>query len=215
MQTAVYLSNRVPRAALGIITLYKALYGKDANLGHLRAIGARAFVHVETYTRKLDPKAWEKRLCGYNMDNKSCRIYNPVEWNVRESRNVIFIETPPTLPDPAPASGLTDGEFTYEDNDDLLRDMMDYTMHLDLDSPADHGTTAPSALDADEMRQLVNNIREITPGTTRAKSIPELFFRVGRSSRQFLLWRRRPEPSASSSSPGWDDSITILTEISS
>ena len=205
MQTAVYLSNRVPRTALGNITLYKALYGKDANLGHLRAIGARAFVHVKTYARKLDPKAWEGRLCGYNMDNKSFRIYNPAEGNVRESINVIFIETPLTLPDPAPASGLTDGEFTYEDSDDLLRDVTDYTMHLDLDSPAEHGTAAPSALDTDEMRQLVNNIREITPGTTRAKSIQELFFRVGRSSRQLLLWRRRPEPSALSSPPGRDN----------
>ena len=89
-------------------------------------------------------------------------LYNPAKGNVRESRNVIFIETPPTLPGPAPASGLTDGEFTYEDDDDLLRDVMDYTSYLDLDSPADHGTVAPSALDTDEMRQLVTNIREIT-----------------------------------------------------
>ena len=56
MQTAVYLSNAVPHTALGSITPYRALYGKDANLGHLRTIGARAFVHVETHTRKLDPK---------------------------------------------------------------------------------------------------------------------------------------------------------------
>ena len=74
----------------------------------------------------------------------------------------MFIETPPTLPDPAPTSGLTDGEFTYEDNGDLLRNVMDYTSYFDLDSPADHGTVAPSALDTNEMRQLVNNIREIT-----------------------------------------------------
>ena len=50
LQTAVYLSNRVPRTALGNITSYKALYGKDANLGYLRTIGARAFVHLETHT---------------------------------------------------------------------------------------------------------------------------------------------------------------------
>ena len=162
MQTAVYLSNRVPHAALGNITLYKALYSKDANLGHLRVIGARSFVHVETHTRKLDPKAWEGRLCGYSMDSKSFRIYNPAKGNVRESRNVIFIETPSTLPDSAPASGLTDGEFTYENNDGLLRDVVDYTSYLDLDSSADHGTVAPSALYTDEMRQLVNNIRERT-----------------------------------------------------
>ena len=102
--------------------------------------------------RKLDPKACEGRLCGYSMGNKSFRIYNPAKWNVRERRNVIFIETPPTLPDPAPAGGLTDGEFTYEDNDDLLGDVMDYTSYLDLDSPADHDTDAPSALDTDKMR---------------------------------------------------------------
>ena len=78
---------------------------------------------------------------------------------MRESRNVIFIETPPTLLVPAPARGLTDGEFTYEDNADLLRDVMAY---LDLDSPADHGTVAPSALDINEMQQLVYNIQEIT-----------------------------------------------------
>ena len=45
MQTAVYLRT-MP---------YRALYAKDANLGHLGAIGARAFVHVETHTRKLNP----------------------------------------------------------------------------------------------------------------------------------------------------------------
>ena len=51
MQTAVYVSNRVPHAALANETLYKALYGKGDHLGHLRAIGARAFVNVETHTK--------------------------------------------------------------------------------------------------------------------------------------------------------------------
>ena len=61
-----------------------------------------------------------------------------------------------------PASGLTDGGFTYEDNGGLLRDLMDYTSYLDLDSPADHGTVAPSALDTDKMQQLVDINRQIT-----------------------------------------------------
>ena len=133
MQTAVYLINTVPHAALGNITPFRALYGKDADLGHLRAMGARAFVHVETRTRKLDPKAWEGRLYGYSLDSKSFHTYNLVKGNVKESRNVIYVETPPSLPDPAPASGLTDDEFTFEDNDDLLRDVMDYASYVDLD----------------------------------------------------------------------------------
>ncbi|CAB1102163.1 unnamed protein product [Ectocarpus sp. CCAP 1310/34] len=137
MQTAVYLSNRVPHAALGNITPYKALYCKDANLGHLRAIGARAFVHVETHTRELDPKAWEGCLCGYSMDSKSFHIYNPETGNVRESRNVIFVETPSTISDLTPSNragnddfGYTPGnrseeeKFGYDKNDDLMRDVV-------------------------------------------------------------------------------------------
>ena len=64
MFTAAYLLNRVPHSALGMVTPYKKLYGKDANLSHLRVIGARAFVHVETHTKKMADKAWEGALCG-------------------------------------------------------------------------------------------------------------------------------------------------------
>ena len=39
---------------------------------------------------------------------------------------------------------------------------MDYTLYLDLDSPADRGRVAPSALDTNEMWQLIKNIGEIT-----------------------------------------------------
>ena len=64
MHAAIYLSNRTPHAALQNGTSYKALYGKDAYLGHLWVIGARAFVHEETHTRKLEYRAWEGRLVG-------------------------------------------------------------------------------------------------------------------------------------------------------
>lgn len=40
MQTAVHLRNRAPNAVLAKGTPYKALHGKDAYLGRLRAIGA-------------------------------------------------------------------------------------------------------------------------------------------------------------------------------
>ena len=57
MQTAVYVSKRVLHAALANETPYKALYGKDAQLGYLRAIGARAFGHVETHPKTLEDRA--------------------------------------------------------------------------------------------------------------------------------------------------------------
>ena len=91
MQTAVYLSNRTPHATLQNGTPYKALFGTDVHLGHLRVVGARAFVHEETHTKKLDSRTWEGRLVGYSLDGKSYRIYNAQTRRVRESRNVIYL----------------------------------------------------------------------------------------------------------------------------
>ena len=128
MQTAVYVSNRVPHAALANETPYKALYGKDVHLGHLRVIGARAFVHVDTKT--LEHRAWEGRLVGYSVDIKSFRVYNSSTRSVREGRNVIFIETPSALPEPDFVSVFDEGEFTYDDHDDMVQDVRNYTCLL-------------------------------------------------------------------------------------
>lgn len=54
---AAYLGNGVLHVALDDAPLFKALYGKEADLGNLRAIGARKFVHLETHTKKLEPRA--------------------------------------------------------------------------------------------------------------------------------------------------------------
>ena len=91
MKTAVYLSNWTPHAALQNGTPYKALYGKDAYLGHLRVIGSRAFVYEEVHTNKPDHRAWEGRLVGFSEESKSYRIYNSETRCVRVSQNVIFM----------------------------------------------------------------------------------------------------------------------------
>ena len=44
---ASYICNRIPPSALDIETLYKKLYGKDADLSHLKIISARAFVYIK------------------------------------------------------------------------------------------------------------------------------------------------------------------------
>ena len=111
MLTAVYLSNWVPHAALNNATPYKALCGRDAYLGNLRVIGARAFVHVETHTKKLDHRAWGGCLVGYSMDSKSCRVYNPETRRVREIPNEILTEMPSTMPRPD-VRGSGEGEST-------------------------------------------------------------------------------------------------------
>ena len=50
--TAAYLSNRPLHSALGGATPYFRMHNKEADLSRLRAIGARAFVYRETYTRE-------------------------------------------------------------------------------------------------------------------------------------------------------------------
>ena len=91
--TAAYLSKRSPHSVLGGATPYFRMHNKEADLSGLRAIGARAFVHRETYTRKLDDRAFEGKLCGFSKDSRAYRIYNPVKGTVVESRNVTFFET--------------------------------------------------------------------------------------------------------------------------
>ena len=52
---------------------------------------------------------------------------------MRVGQNVIFIETPSVTPS-LDARGFDDGEFTYDDHDDMLRDVRNYTSNHSVDS---------------------------------------------------------------------------------
>ena len=97
MLTAAFLGSRAPHSAIGMQSSYKMIYGTELDLRLLRAIGTRAFVHVETYSKKLEHKAVEGRLVGYSNDSNSYRVYNPATRRIMDSRNVVFIETPSRL----------------------------------------------------------------------------------------------------------------------
>lgn len=93
---AVYLSNRLPYLALGGATSFFKMNSKEEHITYVRVIGARAFVHIETRTTKMENKAWEGKLCGFS---RVYHIYNQATGNVLESRNVgeaerrTFLET--------------------------------------------------------------------------------------------------------------------------
>ena len=55
--TAVYLTNRGPHATLAGRTPFFKMHDKKADLSALRAIGSRAFVHIDTHTLKLGGEA--------------------------------------------------------------------------------------------------------------------------------------------------------------
>ena len=99
--TASYLCNCIPHLAPKMETPFKLLYGKDADLSHLRMIGARAFVHIKD-ANKLGHTSWEGMMCGFSQnESNSFRTFNPKTRRDVESRNAVFIETPPHLPPPS------------------------------------------------------------------------------------------------------------------
>lgn len=75
------------------------MLGKQAELSFLWIIGTRAYVHVEGYTRKLQHKAWEGVLIGYDNAKPTFRVYDRTTDRIVSSRNVSFIKkTAATIP---------------------------------------------------------------------------------------------------------------------
>ena len=95
MFTAAFLGNRAPHSAIGMQYPYKMLHGTEPNLRLLRVIGARAFAHIETYSKNLELKAVEE-LVGSGNNSKSDRVTrrnvpaNTTGWITAASTGVIF-----------------------------------------------------------------------------------------------------------------------------
>ena len=104
-------------------------------------IGARAFVHVETHQKKLDPHAWEGRVVGFGQDSLAYRVCHAGSQTVRESRNVVFIETPSVVPAPDFETALDEGTVAYDEPDDLVRDVRNVLPRKDLGSSSGNRTS--------------------------------------------------------------------------
>ena len=63
--TAAYLCNRVPHSAIQIKTPHKVVYGKDADLSHIKIFGVRAFVPIDDST-KLRYTSWDGIVCDFS-----------------------------------------------------------------------------------------------------------------------------------------------------
>ena len=74
---------------------------------------------------------------------------------MRESRNVVFIETPSVAPDPDLM--LDGGVLEYHEPDDLVRDVRNYATRLDLGSSS-HNCTSDDV----SVRQLLEQLRDVT-----------------------------------------------------
>ena len=208
MLTAAYLCNRMPHSGLDMETPFKRLYDKEANLSHLKIIGARVLVHIED-AKKLEPKSWEGMLCGFSENGAlSYRVWNPKTCRLLESRNVTFIEIPPNLilqpTQLSPLWELPPAKLVndYASTDDLLRDARDYTAALDfnVNIPGEHANA--DSVDGDpEMEPTLEQIRDVTkndllipPGESSsggASSVETLPGGTLRRHRRLLLHRTR------------------------
>ncbi|CAN0071549.1 unnamed protein product, partial [Sphacelaria rigidula] len=90
--TAVFLINRLPHTSIDGDTPFFRMFLKQPKLSSLRTFGSRAFVHRERHHSKLEEKAWEEVLVGYDSDSLSYRIYNRYSEKISSSRNVTLIE---------------------------------------------------------------------------------------------------------------------------
>ena len=149
---ASYICNRIPHSALNMDTPYKKLCEKDAGLSYLKIIGARAFVHIKN-PNKLGHASWEGMMCGFsNTESNSYRIWNPKTRRVVESRNVVFIDTPPSLLPAArrlsPQQDLESPSYDFSDDtldvnyvshNDIMWDVQNYTSALNfgVDTPSE------------------------------------------------------------------------------
>ena len=98
---AAYPKNGTPHKALKMETPFKTLHAEEADLSHLRVIGARTFMHIKDW-RKLDAAAWDGKVCGNGEESESYRGWNPKTHHVVESRSITFIEPLPHLLPPPP-----------------------------------------------------------------------------------------------------------------
>lgn len=91
--TAVYLKNRSPTAALKNMTPYEAWYGKKPDVSHIRVFGSPVMVHIPKEKRlKWDKKSEEHILVGFSENVKGYRIYNPRKKTITTSRDVVVME---------------------------------------------------------------------------------------------------------------------------
>lgn len=90
VRTVAYLINRLPTSVLQGKTPYAMLYGKPANLGHLRVFGCQSFACNLPKRDKFAPRARKAIFIGYSETQKGYRLCDPDTHIVLVSRDVKF-----------------------------------------------------------------------------------------------------------------------------
>jgi hypothetical protein len=137
LNSAVYIVNRIP--SRGKVSPYEALFGRCPKLSNLRIFGCKAFVQFPRDTiKKLDDRAWEGVLVGYDDHNWRCyRIWDPVSATVKLGVHVTFDES--KFPSPL-----------YVESEEPDAEIETLTPNILPRRAEDLGNTAPEAYDGGE-----------------------------------------------------------------
>ena len=94
MDTAVYISNRLPSRVNDNLSPIEALTGQAPNVSHIRVFGCLAYVHVpDELRRKLDKKAIRCIFLGFDKTQKAFVLETISSGKRVISRDVNFDET--------------------------------------------------------------------------------------------------------------------------
>jgi hypothetical protein len=95
MNAAVHIYNRSPTRTLKWCTPFEVWYsGKVPDVSHLRVFGCKGYMHVPADKRcKLDAKAIEVMLVGFEPGAKGYQLWDKQTHSVRLSRDVTFDES--------------------------------------------------------------------------------------------------------------------------
>ncbi|XP_019230258.1 PREDICTED: uncharacterized protein LOC109211210 [Nicotiana attenuata] len=92
VRTVVYLINRLPTPVLQGRTPYAMLYGKSANLDHLRVFGCQSFACNLPKGDKFTPRAGRAVFAGYFETQKGYRLYDLDTHTIFVSKDAKFQE---------------------------------------------------------------------------------------------------------------------------
>ncbi|CAI5707227.1 unnamed protein product [Peronospora effusa] len=96
INTAVYVTNRVPCASHPTTTPFKFIFGKGPDLSEMRVFGSKGYAHVDKSNRtKMTKKSIRCIFLGYSDQIKGFRIWDEDVKSVTHTRSARFDERPP------------------------------------------------------------------------------------------------------------------------
>lgn len=178
---AAYLANRFPHPALNKQSSLKRLNDVELDLSHLSVIGARAFVNIETPTKKLGAKAFEAAMVRYAFHSKGGRLWE-ANRRIVERRNLVFIEIPEVklLPVASESAGIDfransawGGKSGYNTEGDFLDDVRLYISTVDFRLFPTINVYAPvHRIKRTDDPQLLKLFQSLSTGAADSGSVP-------------------------------------------